>query len=386
MKLTRAERVLRQFERKEVDYLPSQITFSDRTRDVQISEALGLDSPSQLDEYLENHITFTYCKDDIPLFFRNDLETMRWLEKDGYATVDIENKTVYDRWGMGVLIGEDGFFTNYGVLGQDEAKNEKARPFLDEKYTKLWGLPLEKMVEAYEPPDPFKEGNFDWYERDKNGVAGGLCVIPSGYFANYERAYALLGWNVFMTEIAGNPKIVTTLMEKIIDYRIKLVKVKADLGYKFAHHGDDLGMQFKGFFSKSMFNELLLPHYKRLFAEYKKYGQYIILHTCGNVIDYMPQLIDAGLDGWEPVQPCNDLKFVKREYGKDLVFWGGIDTQSLPAMKPDAVRAMTKETMEILGKGGGYIIAPSQEIMNDVPIENVVAILETVVEMRDKVM
>ncbi|MEG1860004.1 MAG: uroporphyrinogen decarboxylase family protein, partial [Christensenellaceae bacterium] len=127
-----------------------------------------------------------------------------------------------------------------------------------------------------------------------------------------------------------------------------------------------------------------LPHYKRLFSEYKKNGQYIIMHSCGAMIDYLPQLIDIGLDGWEPVQPCNDLKYLKREYGKDLVFWGGIDTQTLPTKTPEEVKTMAREAITILGKGGGHIIAPAQEIMNDVPLENVVALLETIVEMREK--
>lgn len=384
MNLTKSERVMRIFERKEVDYLPSQITFADRTRDKEISRALGLASAAELDDYLENHICWTFVKDDIPLFFRNDMETMRWLEKDGYAFVDFENKTVYDRWGMGVMIGEDGFFSNYGLLEEDIDKNEKAKKILPEHLVRFMELPLEDAVAQYEAPDPFSEGNTEWYVRDKDGVPGDLCVIPSGYFGIYERAYALVGWNRFMTEIAGNPEIVACLMEKITDYRIKLAKVKADLGYKIVHHGDDLGMQCGGFFSPRMFNEMILPHYKRLFAEYKKYGQYIMLHSCGHMIDYLPQLIDAGLDAWEPVQPCNDLSYIKKEYGKDLVFMGGIDTQRLPYMKPEEVKTMTREAISILGKGGGYIIAPSQEIMNDVPLENVVAILETAVEMRDK--
>ena len=385
MAFTKNERVLAQFEKKEVDYLPSQITFADRTRDGEISRALGLGSAEELDEYLENHIFWTFVKDDIPLFFRNDPKTMQWLEKDGYAFVDVPNRTVFDRWGMGVLIGEDGFFSNYGLLQQNRELNEIAKKKLPEHLIRIMEMPLEQAVEAYEAPDPLSEGNIEWYVRDKDGVEGDLCVIPSGYFGTYERAYALMGWNQFMTEIAGNPQLVTCLMEKITDYRIKLAKVKADLGYRIVHHGDDLGMQCAGFFSPKMFNEMILPHYKKLFAEYKKYGQYIMLHSCGNMMDYLPQLIDAGLDGWEPVQPCNDLKFIKKEYGRDLVFMGGIDTQKLPYMKPEEVKEMARETIRILGKGGGYIIAPSQEIMNDVPLENVVAILETAVEMRDKV-
>lgn len=384
--MTKRERVMRQFTREPVDHLPSQITFSDRTRDKEISEALGLDDPAQLDDYLENHIQFTFVKDDIPLFFRNDEATMGWLEEEGFAWISREDNTVYDRWGMGTMIGEDGFFTNYGCLAGNQEKNDRAAKYLPEKIKKLWELPIEKAVEAYEAPDPFVGGNFEWYERDKGGVVGELCVIPSGYFAIYERAYALMGFEQFMTEIAGNPKTVYTLMEKITNYRMALAKVKADMGYKIAHHGDDLATQVGGFFSEKMFEEMILPHYKRLFAEYKKQGMYIMMHSCGRMVDYLPKLIDIGLDAWEPVQPCNDLKKIKREFGQDLVFMGGIDTQTLPFMKPEEVRQMAKETIEILGKGGGYIIAPSQELMNDVPLENVVAILKTAVELREKVM
>ncbi len=383
--MTKSERVMRQFTKEPVDYLPSQITFADRTRDKEISEALGIDV-SEMDDYLENHIHFTFVKDDVPLFFRNDTATMNQLEKEGFAFIDPDGKTVYDRWGMGVMIGEDGFFTNYGCLAYDEEKNKRAREFLPDSITRYFDMPLEKAIEAYEPPDPFTDKNLEWYERDKDGVPGDLCVIPSGYFGIYERGYALMGFQNFMTEIAGDPKMVNTLLEKITDYRMKLVPAKADMGFKIVHHGDDLATQCAGFFSDKMFDEMIFPHYKRLFSEYKKHGMYIMLHSCGHMMTYLPKLIDIGLDAWEPVQPCNDLKYLKREYGKHLVFMGGIDTQTLPFMTPGQVREMATETIEILGKGGGYIIAPSQELMNDVPLENVVAILKTAVELRDKVM
>lgn len=385
MALTKKERVMRQFTREDVDYLPSQITLADRARDEEVSRALGLGGADELDDYLENHIAFTYVKDDVPLFYRNDKKVMEQMEEEGYAKVDWDNCTVYDRWGAGILIGEAGVFSNYGCLEGKKDLNDKARAFLPERVQKLLDMDVEDAVEAYEIPDPLADGNLDWLERDKNGI-GDMCVIPSGYSGIFEKSYMLMGFQQFMMEMAGNPKMVYGLMEKITDYRIKLAKVKADMGYKIAHHGDDLATQIGTFFSPQLFKELLYPHYKKLFAEYKKHGMFIMMHSCGNMEQLLPDLIDIGLDAWEPVQPCNDLKMVKREYGKDLVFMGGIDTQSLPFMKPDAVREMAAETIKILGKGGGYIIAPSQEIMNDVPIENVVAILETAVELRDKVM
>ena len=113
---------------------------------------------------------------------------------------------------------------------------------------------------------------------------------------------------------------------------------------------------------------------------------YVVQHSCGNILQYLPSLIDAGLDGLEPIQPCMDLKTLKREFGKDLILWGGIDTQNLPFITPAEVEKMVRETVSILGKGGRYIIAPSQEVMDDVPLENVVALVKTIQDMRADVM
>ena len=97
--------------------------------------------------------------------------------------------------------------------------------------------------------------------------------------------------------------------------------------------------------------------------------------------------ITIGMRVLEPVQPCMDLAHLKREFGKDLVFWGGIATQDvLPFGTPEQVRQMARQTIRTLGRGGGHIIAPSQEVMNDVPIENVKALVETIVEERQTVL
>jgi uroporphyrinogen decarboxylase len=355
MAMTKAERVMNQFLRKPVDYLPSQITLADRTRDKEILRGMGYAEDASLDEVLENHISFTFVTDDWPLFLHNYDEIMEEGQRKGFMWLDRDAETVFDRWGMGTLRGEDGFFTNYGVFRGDKELNKIAGKYLPDHLTKLFDMPLDKAVEAYEAPDPMTPGNFEYMERDKNGVAGDLCVIPSGYFAIYERAYALFGFEQFMLEIADRPNLTYNIMEKITDYRIKLAQVKADLGYKIAHHGDDLAMEHCGFFSTKMFNEQLLPHFKRLFSEYKRLGMYIFMHSCGHMAEYLPQLIDAGLDGWEPVQPCNDLRTMKREYGKDLVFMGGINEKAMAGMTTDQVKEMTAETIQILGKGGGYM-------------------------------
>jgi len=136
-----------------------------------------------------------------------------------------------------------------------------------------------------------------------------------------------------------------------------------------------------------MFREYVLPRLKRAWQPYNDAGIPIILHSCGCLTDFIPDLLAIGLRVLEPVQPCMDLGMLKREFGKDLVFWGGIDTQTfLPFGTPDQVKEMARRTIRTLGKGGGHIIAPSQEVMNDVPIANVKALVETIVEERQTVL
>ena len=112
---------------------------------------------------------------------------------------------------------------------------------------------------------------------------------------------------------------------------------------------------------------------------YKDAGWLMSMHSCGCITKFLPDLIEAGLNVLEPVQPCMDLPLIKKNYGKDLTFWGGIDTQQLlPFGSPEDVRREAGATIRLLGKGGGHIIAPSQEVMKDVPLANIVALLETI--------
>ncbi len=384
--LTKEERVLRVIDGKDVDYLPSQITFSDRTRDKAISEELGLSSAEALDPYLENHIHITLSLNDKALFFRNDRTEMARLQSLGFGGADWEDKTVYDSWGMGIQVDSDGFFSKFHPLqGKSTERNARFMPPDVNRESLFCGF--EEAVEKYTVPDLNRPGNFDEMAKDLAELSGDFLVLPSGYFGIYERAYGLMGFQEFMLNTALKPKAVHRLLDKITDYRVEFAKKIVEMGFKIGHLGDDLGAQDTTIFSRATFREFILPRIKRHWDVYNAAGIPIAMHSCGCLTDFLPDLIDIGLRVLEPVQPCMDLKFLKREYGKDLVFWGGIETQNyLPFGTPQQVRENTRETIRILGKGGGYIIGPSQEVMNDVPLENVKALVETIVEERQRVL
>ncbi len=107
-------------------------------------------------------------------------------------------------------------------------------------------------------------------------------------------------------------------------------------------------------------------------------------HSCGDVQELIPRLIEMKLDVLNPVQPeCMDIAKLKRDYGDRLTFWGGISTQrTLPFGTPDEVRAEARQVRDLMSAGGGYIFAPAQGIQGDVPPANIVALLDVARERR----
>jgi len=383
--MTKKQRVLATIERKEMDYLPSQITLADRTRDKELMAALKLPKGVTLDEYLENHLIISLAKQDYPLFLRNDIPLMRELEKEGYCRVDEANNVVYDSWGMGVRVGEDGFFCCFHPLEKKLDRKFAERWMPERIWEAVTADTLEERVRKWTPPDPNQPGNYEWNQRDIDTYGNEYFVFPSGYFGLYERAYGIISIPTLFESVLLRPKLVEELLDKITDYKVEMAKQFVKMDFKAGHVGDDLGTQVGPFVPPDVYFKLLQPQYKRLFKVYRDAGWHMMMHSCGCITQFLPDLIEAGLDVIEPVQPCMGLEFIKKEYGKDLTFWGGIDTQQLlPFGTPEDVRKESARVIRLLGKGGGHIIAPAQEVMKDVPLANIVALLETIVEERGK--
>lgn len=149
---------------------------------------------------------------------------------------------------------------------------------------------------------------------------------------------------------------------------------------------DDLGMQDGPQISPELYRRIVKPYQNRLYQYIKKISKvYLFLHTDGSVYDFIPDFIEIGVDILNPVQfNCKnmELKRLKREFGKNIVFWGGgCDTQKiLPYGSPDEVKKHVKECMGELAPGGGFVFNQLHNIQADVPPENVMAMYEAVKE------
>jgi uroporphyrinogen decarboxylase len=132
-----------------------------------------------------------------------------------------------------------------------------------------------------------------------------------------------------------------------------------------------------------MYRRYVKPRHKELFNFIKGHSRAaVFLHSCGAVYDLIPDFIESGVDVLNPVQVgaagMGDTRRLKREFGKDLIFWGGgVDTQSiLPRGTPAEVRDEVKRRIGDLAPGGGFVFAAVHNIQPDVPTENIMAMWE----------
>ena len=127
-----------------------------------------------------------------------------------------------------------------------------------------------------------------------------------------------------------------------------------------------------------MWRKYIKPSMKRIFEKAKSKGKKIVLHSCGDLRDIMPEVIEIGVDVYNTIQPeIYDIKQLKNEYGKDLTFYGGISTQQLlPYASEREVYDETSRVRDILGENGGYILSPTHAITPDTPLENLWAMIK----------
>ena len=139
----------------------------------------------------------------------------------------------------------------------------------------------------------------------------------------------------------------------------------------------DLGSQRGPLISKRMFQEFVAPYIKEMCGLIHGLGAKALFHSCGNIRPFIPELIALGVDILDPIQPVGDMvpETLKSEFGDRLCFHGGIDMQKLlPLGTPEEVQIEVKRYEEVLGKDGGYILAPAHLFQPDVPPENILAV------------
>lgn len=219
--------------------------------------------------------------------------------------------------------------------------------------------------------------------------ATGAAVVFGGdrldRTAQLKPATYLRGLEQFLSDLLLEPAIAECILERIVAYYLaynervlSLAEGLVDIFFM----GDDMGSQAGLLCSPKLYRRFFKERFRRMNELAHRHGVKTMYHTCGNVTALVPDFIECGLDVLQSLQPAAmDLAALKREYGRDLSFQGGIDIQeTMPKGSPDVVRREVAERARTLGPGGGYIFCTAHNLLPDVPTENALTLFEAYLE------
>src|SRR4030042_2123533 len=195
----------------------------------------------------------------------------------------------------------------------------------------------------------------------------------------------LLGTETFLMDMSLNPEYAETLLDKVTTVLEGLIKLAMQAGGKYFDMielpGDDYAGNTNPIMSPAMFRKFIKPCIKRLVIAVKEHNPNtkIMLHSDGAITKLLEDMIDLGIDVIHPLEPLlvTDLTAIKEKFGQQVTFLGGIDiSHAMPGSREDVI-AEARRRIAQLAPGGGYILAPSNHLQADVPIENVAALFQS---------
>ena len=343
--MTSKERVLAACRRQKTDRVPinyqARASLTDRLMD-----DLGLDDYESLLRRL--HVD---CRFLSPFY------------SVGKSTMDWKTLLLQDAFGVkkGVKILDSGVefgYTAFSPLQDAET--------LDDILQYDW--PTETDVITYDCSQQL-EGYGDEY-----------AVITGPWTPIFTTAQAIRGDENLLVDMVANPDMARAVFDKVFDFyfataqrQFEAVGKKADIFYT----GDDFGTQIGLIIGKDMWVEYFSPYFRRLFSLAKDYGMICMIHSCGAVSALYDSFIEVGADVVDPIQVTAkgmEAQELKTRFGDRVAFHGAIDMQHLlPLADKDTVRSETLRMMNTLGKDGGYIMCSTNEMLVDIPTENVLA-------------
>ncbi|MAE60911.1 MAG: hypothetical protein CMJ49_06075 [Planctomycetaceae bacterium] len=253
----------------------------------------------------------------------------------------------------------------------------------------LAGAQTVAEVEAYDWPSP------DWLSvshladeiRAINQVERRAIVFPAG--GPFETMWYLRGLERTLIDLVERPDIADVILGKVTDFFVDVAMraVEASAGQiDIMWSSSDVGIQTGMMMAPDTWRRRIKPFQRRFIEPFSKMGMKTRYHTDGSVAPIIEDLIEMGLDLLDPIQPGTagmEAEELAARFGGRLSFYGGLDTQHLlPHGTAGQVEADVLRLIDVLGGNGGYVVAASNAVQPDVPVENVLALYETAREYR----
>lgn len=307
--------------------------------------------------------------------------------------------TVQEKNNMRRFTGEQQFFQNWGLhiastqyCGWPTERQDRPEHFIDDFGVEWNRSGADKDIGVVDDPlfpDPEEELVFRMpvldekrlrkeYEALIRSREDRFCIAGFG-FCMFERSWSLMGMENLLMRMIIDPDSLEELYDRICEYNLHMIDIA--LEYKEIDgilFGDDWGQQRGMIMGPGHWRHFIKPRMKRMYDRVHEGGKYVLQHSCGDCSEILGDLVEIGLDCYQTFQPeIYNIEEIKKEYGGQLAFWGGISTQQLLSReKPETVKKETIRILKIMRTGGGYIAAPTHAVPFDVPPENICAMME----------
>lgn len=234
----------------------------------------------------------------------------------------------------------------------------------------------EPTLAGYTFPDPCDDRFFESIVPETTRKPDLFRVFQIG-FSLYERAWTLRGMENLLMDFYLHPQFVHNLLDAICDYNIAQIDKALTFDIDAVYFGDDWGQQRGLIMGYDIWKEFLYPRIRRMYQRVRQAGKYVMIHSCGDVEELFDDLIECGLNCFNPFQPeVMDVEAILVRYRKRLAFHGGLSMQrTLPFGTPEDVRRESEHLLR-LGAEGGYIFSPSHSVESDTSLENILTFVE----------
>jgi uroporphyrinogen decarboxylase len=229
----------------------------------------------------------------------------------------------------------------------------------------------------FELPDPDDPTRYSDYDRFIGDHQDRFLIADLG-FSFFERAWTLTGMEALLIAMVNDADFVHRLLDRILAYNLRVIEHACRHNIDAMMFGDDWGQQRGLIMGPELWRTFIKPRLREMYQLVKSHHKAVVIHSCGKVDEVFPDLIEIGLDMFNPFQPeVMNVYEMKRRYGDKLAFFGGVSTQkTLPFGTVTQVKDEVRRLIDQVGRNGGYVCAPAHAIPGDAKPENIAAMIE----------